>query len=397
MLPCWLETTGTDAGNHFARFWIRTNGNETIYLYYGNPGAHPASNGEDTFSYFDHWTSDTTSDWLSGTPSSNNFHRWENTTTFNTGRILTAHAMLQSWQAGPWDYSVLGWTSDQTSTWRDVDHVAVQWSMRTGDGATDETVRIRIHIKAGDNTTTTTYRSVAKPDPDQELILSLWYCADIVRYTIIDSDTGVVLVDDQMTTADGDIPDSAGVSYLFSNQLDSGGGIFSWLSPTFLRWGNKIGANGGGEWYVDSWFVSNYSSIEPFWLDYGTEQTYGRNGGSYGSPMKMQENDEWQWSNFTWQNPDIPTGTVVGWRIYYSDTGGQVNKTDVMSFRIGVSIVGDVDGDGDVDLSDLAALLGAYGDCEGDPDYNPAADFDDSGCVDLSDLATLLGNYGYGT
>ena len=55
---------------------------------------------------------------------------------------------------------------------------------------------------------------------------------------------------------------------------------------------------------------------------------------------------------------------------------------------------GDFDGDGDVDLQDLAALLGVYGTCDGDPEYDPAADFDLSGCVDLADLATLLGNYG---
>ena len=60
------------------------------------------------------------------------------------------------------------------------------------------------------------------------------------------------------------------------------------------------------------------------------------------------------------------------------------------------ALVGDVDGDGDVDLEDLAALLGSYGACEGDPTYNPAADFDDSGCVDISDLAALLGHYGEG-
>jgi hypothetical protein len=61
------------------------------------------------------------------------------------------------------------------------------------------------------------------------------------------------------------------------------------------------------------------------------------------------------------------------------------------------ALPGDVDGDGDVDLQDLAALLSAYGACDGDPDYNAAADFDSSGCVDLSDLATLLSNYGVGT
>jgi hypothetical protein len=59
--------------------------------------------------------------------------------------------------------------------------------------------------------------------------------------------------------------------------------------------------------------------------------------------------------------------------------------------------IGDVDRDGDVDVSDLAALLAAYNACSGDPSYNPAADFDDSGCVGLPDLAALLGNYGAGT
>ena len=58
---------------------------------------------------------------------------------------------------------------------------------------------------------------------------------------------------------------------------------------------------------------------------------------------------------------------------------------------------GDTDGDGDVDVSDLAALLAAYGTCEGDPAYNAAADVDFDDCVDLEDLSALLANYGPGT
>lgn len=62
--------------------------------------------------------------------------------------------------------------------------------------------------------------------------------------------------------------------------------------------------------------------------------------------------------------------------------------------------VGDIDGDGQTDLSDLAALLGSYGKCPGEPGYNPfcntyEADPPD-GCVGLNDLATLLGDYGCG-
>ena len=55
----------------------------------------------------------------------------------------------------------------------------------------------------------------------------------------------------------------------------------------------------------------------------------------------------------------------------------------------------DIDRDGDVDLSDLAALNGpGYGTCAGDPDFNPDADLNGDGCTDPADMAILLGFYG---
>lgn len=56
--------------------------------------------------------------------------------------------------------------------------------------------------------------------------------------------------------------------------------------------------------------------------------------------------------------------------------------------------VGDLDGSGFVDLSDLAGLLASFGLSIGDPAFDPAADFNNSGTVDLSDLAGLLANFG---
>ena len=59
---------------------------------------------------------------------------------------------------------------------------------------------------------------------------------------------------------------------------------------------------------------------------------------------------------------------------------------------------GDLDGDNDVDLFDLAALLGTYGTCPGDDSYNPHANLIENnppdGCIDLFDLGEFLGLYG---
>jgi len=49
---------------------------------------------------------------------------------------------------------------------------------------------------------------------------------------------------------------------------------------------------------------------------------------------------------------------------------------------------GDLDGDGDIDAADLAALLNSWGTCKGCP-----ADFDGNGQVDAADLAVLLNGW----
>lgn len=69
----------------------------------------------------------------------------------------------------------------------------------------------------------------------------------------------------------------------------------------------------------------------------------------------------------------------------------------LMDGALGAYFLGDIDGNCCVELSDLAALLGAYGKCPGDSGYDPRANLTDDGdpCIRLSDLAALLGNYGH--
>jgi uncharacterized membrane protein len=58
------------------------------------------------------------------------------------------------------------------------------------------------------------------------------------------------------------------------------------------------------------------------------------------------------------------------------------------------ALPGDVDDDGDVDQSDLGALLAAYGCTGGTPTLPCPADLNDDGDTDQSDLGTLLAHYG---
>jgi hypothetical protein len=105
----------------------------------------------------------------------------------------------------------------------------------------------------------------------------------------------------------------------------------------------------------------------------------------------------------SWLDVDVHGGPLVGpdGKIYYfeAQSGWQPPNEHpgwLFALQPKGQCAGDVDGDGDTDLSDLAALLAAYGSGPGDPNWNAAADFDGDDDVDLGDLAFLLADYGCG-
>ncbi len=75
-------------------------------------------------------------------------------------------------------------------------------------------------------------------------------------------------------------------------------------------------------------------------------------------------------------------------------SGWNIDDVEIWAIDQSGGVEGDVDGDGDVDLTDLALLLAAYNTCAGDANFNPNADFNGDGCVDLADLSVLLAAYG---
>ena len=99
----------------------------------------------------------------------------------------------------------------------------------------------------------------------------------------------------------------------------------------------------------------------------------------------------------TWQRSTFgtPTLTDINYFELHADTWGAGFTLWLDGVRFDPPlepIAGDLDYDGDVDLADLAQLLGSYGDV-GDVSYEDG-DLDGDGDVDLADLADLLGYYG---
>jgi uncharacterized protein (DUF2141 family) len=58
------------------------------------------------------------------------------------------------------------------------------------------------------------------------------------------------------------------------------------------------------------------------------------------------------------------------------------------------AILGDINGDGNVDIKDVGIVAKAFGTTPSDPRWNPAADLDGNGKIDTRDIAIVAANFG---
>jgi hypothetical protein len=84
-------------------------------------------------------------------------------------------------------------------------------------------------------------------------------------------------------------------------------------------------------------------------------------------------------------------GGVVNLRV--TDNDG-LTATDTTSVVVTAPpLKGDLDGDGDIDLSDYQVFRSALGKCKGQQGYNPDADYDGDGCITFADYRIWYGYY----
>lgn len=77
-----------------------------------------------------------------------------------------------------------------------------------------------------------------------------------------------------------------------------------------------------------------------------------------------------------------------GVTVIATSSRGEFQKSVVLLF-----LAGDIDKDGDVDLTDYLLLAAAFDSTNADSNWNPAADIDKNGTVDLTDYLLLAANF----
>ncbi|HEC77005.1 MAG TPA: DUF2341 domain-containing protein [Thermoplasmatales archaeon] len=341
LLPYWIESMGTENGHHYARIWVKTSGDESIYMLYGNENAKPVSNGTATFpALFYDMSYDSTNDWnytVAVGDSSHRTHHWVND--FNddstlSGARLRYRYKLNSIDSRYWaSRAYIGLTSGNGTDvypWGTIDEtnsIYIENSYNTDAGAIETQPSCRFYSRnSHDNVSYSNRQRISGYSEGNYYIGEISFCSSMAKYKLWRENYTPLLKEWQLTS---NIPSSVNKQFFAGGPHNTGnsGIVFEWNSSSnYLRWkyaGSHFSDTDSWIEYYFYWvFIAKYADPEPSWT------------GKYGSPMKMQENNEWQWSNFTWGNPSIPAGTKVGWRIYYMDTSGNINCTDIMSFVV---------------------------------------------------------------
>jgi len=97
---------------------------------------------------------------------------------------------------------------------------------------------------------------------------------------------------------------------------------------------------------------------------------------------------------FTWNTIVVPAGTHLISAIATTVPGETNTENNIAATVIIETILGDVTGEGKVDIIDIATIAKAYGTYPGHPKWNPNADLDNNNKIDIIDIAKAAKNYG---
>lgn len=95
----------------------------------------------------------------------------------------------------------------------------------------------------------------------------------------------------------------------------------------------------------------------------------------------------------TWQNPSIESDFSFGSTELITDTGA-VDHDKIDGLYRYTPIPGDINGDGIVNIMDLATVARAYGTKPGDPKWNELVDVNNDNIINILDLIPVARNYG---
>ena len=100
-------------------------------------------------------------------------------------------------------------------------------------------------------------------------------------------------------------------------------------------------------------------------------------------------------TTLTWNTTGFATGDYTI-SAYATPLPGETDLDDNVftDGNVRVTVPGDVNGDGSVNIMDLTIVAFAYGALIGEPDYNPDADINDDDIVDMRDLVIVARQLG---
>ncbi len=294
-LDYWIEKNYTGEN---ATFWVEIPfisnvTDNTIYIYYGKNDATTTSNGTNTFIFFDDF---------------------------------------------------LGVALD-TNKWSSIGSVSVSDSICTvtRSGGINSWIKSLDFVSTNDTATRSYYRPVTR----RVWMQNAYDDDNTMSIHHISTDDALEITSEEAGTNEQDRPETTdhtnyrtyeirrigGTSHEFYKDSTLLGIHSTYIMEenaniTFLTW-NDNGNNIKIDWVL----VRKIIGSEPSHEDWGSEES-----SSYPSPIDMQDASQtWTWSNFTWTNNSVAEGTIVGWRIYYNDTNGNENVTNINTFSINIA------------------------------------------------------------